>query len=1326
MKKLTFILLVTIMLVQPVGTFAVPRTAPRVVTPDPTSVEKEPSPTPVLGPKARTYVGGEPLQITFVWHQHQPSYLDPTTGYYEQPWVFMHGINDYPYMAQLIKDRPTINSTMDITGTLLRQLVDYANNTAKDRLIEMARKDNSLLTDDEKNYLFGPFPGGNLFDINGRFIEESTKYQTLSAKRDQYLSWTDEEMNTAKVLFFLKWMNRKFVEANTTNSWGPYTLNGLLAKQNGAMDGTSAYTQAEVNFVIDAGYDIMEGVIPLLKSLVQNGQLELVTTPYAHPIGPLLLDLNSELDTSVGKSTKLPQNNTQWPEDLDEQIRRSNELFKDLFGQYPNGIWSPEQAVSPDLISHYQKYNINWSITAPEQLNKVPGRTSSEADLNRLYKVDDGASNSMYFVYDDTELSDKVGFNYASYSNQTEAVEDFMNVLYRKYTTFKDDGEIRLATLGMDGENAWEWYPDDAIPFREGLYDAIVQAQNDGWLKTTTVSKFIAENAATEAPTVDHTLQTGSWISGDFTTWIGEDLENRYWDELIDARSFVVSVNATLNSTARANAWENIYLAEGSDWFWWAGADQDSGNDEKFDWAFKSLLRSAYYWAGKTSDQLLSEKPFLFEQLKPLSSYERNPAGEVPVTIDGVLTSPDEWDNAGWLRDPDGGATESGADPNNVISDIYIGYGAPETSVYIRMDPSSFIDIGTTWTNVFFGIYVSGQGDVPTNIRTRFGTDTSPSPGFPIAYEIGVNLSTIVSGSATVSVFNASGSETWVKATASAEVAFGDFVEISIPVDALAAGPETSLQFGFEVAASNISLSAVAPVDFAPNDGPIKLSLPPAGVSGDLIFEYDDPVGDETGAAGPVGSQGGLQYGTNAAFEPYKGLFDLTGFSVYHDSAKGETIFQVGIDTITNPWGSPYGLSHPGILIYIDQDRIPGSGGTVGIEGSSTNIDEFSAYEWAMQAGGWEVSWSFYSPELNDDGFPTRTAASAGVNMRMVVDPNEGFVRITVSDDAIGFTVDNTMGFVVATVSNDGFSTNNIRPTGKDAAEYKLGGQSDSDSDPNVIDVLTPPAVDQLAMLSNYKENPPTPAEITAVGEGITGIYDFDAPIVLSTMFNDQPSTTVGTNTETGAVVNASFTVDEKSGLGGIWAFENGKLIGISAKEKNYVEFFLTEGTHDVSIRLGDTVGNFAMYNYTIVVVDGFAPIITDVSTDPSPPVPGEFLSITATITDAHLAGARAMVSVNGGSSTNSSLSLKDGSSNSWSGIIGKFNDGDELSIVVVGFDDNGNEGYSDTFTVSVKAPVVSTSGESSTKDSPLLLVPMLMVFAAVPIIRKRLWNPHR
>jgi len=1314
MKKLTFIILVTLMLVQPVGIYASPRgtaavsSGPPVIQPDTT----------------RTYVGGEPLQITFVWHQHQPSYYDPTTGYYEQPWVFMHSINDYPFMAQLIKDNPTINSTMDITGTLLRQLVDYANHTAKDRLIEMVLKSNTNLTEADKSYLFGPYPDGNLFNINGKFIQESQKFQTLSNKRADYLSWSDEEMNSAKVLFFLKWMNRRFVEANTTNSHGPITLSGLLAKQNGLMDGSSAYTQADIDFVVAAGYDIVESVIPLHKELVQNGQLELVTTPFAHPIGPLLLDLNSELDTSPGKATKLPQNNTMWPEDLDEQIRRGNELFKAQFGQYPNGIWSPEQAVSPALIPHYQKYNINWSITAPEQLAKVPGRTATEADLNRLYKVDDGGSNSMFFVYDDTELSDKVGFNYASFSNQTQAVEDFMNVLYRKYTSFKDDGEIRLATLGMDGENAWEWYPDDAIPFREGLYAAIVQAQNDGWLKTTTVSKFINEHAATEAASVDHTLTTGSWINGDFTTWIGEDLENRYWDELIDARSFVVSVNATLNSTAREKAWDNIYLSEGSDWFWWAGADQDSGHDEKFDWAFKSLLRSAYYWAGKTPEQLLSERPFLFEQLKPLSSYERDPAGESPVTVDGALTSPNEWDNAGWLRDPDGGVTKAGQVPENVINDIYIGYGAPGTSVYIRMDPSSFVDIGTTWSHLFFGIYVSGQGGGSTNIRTRHGGTNTPSTGFPIAYEVGVNV-TSLAGVENVTVFNATGSETWVSSGYNAVAAFGDFIEVAIPVDALGVGPESMFQLGFEVSASNVSLSAVSSVDFAPNDGPIQLTLPPAGISGDLVFSTNDPMGDETGSAGPVGSTGGLEYGTNAAFDPYKGLFDLTSFGVYHDSNKAETIFQVGLADITNPWGSPYGLSHPGILIYVDQDRVPGSGGQVGIEGSSTNIDEFSAYEWGMQAGGWEVSWSFYSPTLDENGFPTRTAASPGVNMRMVVDPNEGFVRITVADSAIGFTIDDTMGFIVATVSNDGYSPNNIRPTGKSSAGYKLGGQSDSDADPNVIDVLTPPAVDQLTMLSNYKENPPTMAKMTAVGKGIDGIYDFDAPKVLSTFFNDNSGTTVRTNSPDGAIVNASFTVNEPSGLGGIWAFENGKLIGVSSKEKSYVEFFLTEGAHSITIRLADTVGNVGEVMYNLTVIDGYGPVVTDVGVDPSPPIPDTFLSISAIITDPHIDGARAMISVNGGASTNATLSLKDAATNTWSGIIGKYSEGDQLSVLVVGFDVNRNEGVSDTFSFTVMTPTsttdTSSSTASSTKNSPILMVPLLLTIIAIPILRKKI-----
>ncbi|MHA2250198.1 MAG: hypothetical protein ACXAD7_07540, partial [Candidatus Kariarchaeaceae archaeon] len=565
----------------------------------------------------RVNQGGEPLQVAIFWHQHQPSYLDPTTGYYEQPWVFMHAINDYPYMAQLLKDRPSLNMTIDITGTLLRQLDDYANGNAKDRLIELALTPLDQLTDDQKNFLFGPFPGGNLFDINGQFIVN--KYVTVSNMRGDYLDWTDNEMNTAKALFFLQWMNREFIDANAS-------LSALKAKNTGTDVDVSPYTHADVQYIVEAGYDILESVIPLHKQLLQNGQLELVTTPLAHPIGPLLLDTRSELETSLGKQTNMPINNTQWPEDFDEHIKRSNDLFFNLFDEYPNGIWSPEQAVSPEIISHYKDNNINWSITAPEQLDKVVGRSDDETDLNKLYKVNNSdGSAEMFFVYDDTELSDAVGFNYASYPNQSKAAEEFMDILYRKYVTFKDEGgDPRLATLGMDGENAWEWYPDNAIPFRTELYDELVVAQQEGWLVTTTVSNYIKSYGS--GLTVDHTLQTGSWINGDFTTWIGEDLENRYWDELIDARAYLMTVNNTLNVTARANAWDAIYLAQGSDWFWWAGADQDSGNDEKFDWSFKSLLRSVYYWSGMNESDLIAQKPFLFELLKPLTSYERDPS----------------------------------------------------------------------------------------------------------------------------------------------------------------------------------------------------------------------------------------------------------------------------------------------------------------------------------------------------------------------------------------------------------------------------------------------------------------------------------------------------------------------------------------------------------------------------------------------------------------------------------------------------------------------------------------------------------------------------
>src|SRR5262249_52389267 len=137
-------------------------------------------------------------------------------------------------------------------------------------------------------------------------------------------------------------------------------------------------------------------------------------------------------------------------------------------------------------------------------------------------------------------------------------------------------------------------------------------------------------------------LHSGSWIDGKFAIWIGDPDKNRAWEALTAAR------RACGDSPA---AMEQIYVAEGSDWFWWFGEPFHSAEDFLFDRLFRSRLCAAYAAAGKKVPLAL-KAPLGRGSPKPALPPRRF----VTPRLDGLVTSYFEWDGAGRWDVPRGAA----------------------------------------------------------------------------------------------------------------------------------------------------------------------------------------------------------------------------------------------------------------------------------------------------------------------------------------------------------------------------------------------------------------------------------------------------------------------------------------------------------------------------------------------------------------------------------------------------------------------------------------------------------------------------------------------
>jgi alpha-amylase/alpha-mannosidase (GH57 family) len=96
-------------------------------------------------------------------------------------------------------------------------------------------------------------------------------------------------------------------------------------------------------------------------------------------------------------------------------------------------------------------------------------------------------------------------------------------------------------------------------------------------------------------------LASGSWIYGNFKKWIGSPQKNMAWEYLKRTREDLFQVK---NPDKRAL--EELYIAEGSDWFWWY---DEFGTELNFifDELFRLHLANIYKIIGKKAPAYIKE-----------------------------------------------------------------------------------------------------------------------------------------------------------------------------------------------------------------------------------------------------------------------------------------------------------------------------------------------------------------------------------------------------------------------------------------------------------------------------------------------------------------------------------------------------------------------------------------------------------------------------------------------------------------------------------------------------------------------------------------------
>lgn len=596
---------------------------------------------------------GGTLYLNIIWHQHQPLYLDPGTDQLQGPWVRTHGTKDYYDMVSILQNYPSLHCTVNLTSSLLHQLEEYYIKRLKpfvdvrknrvnargyfakyggktDPWIDLALKHTKDF--DEKDLTFLLTNVWNAFGISDVILNRFPEYKAVKEKfRTAGAGGLNEqERREIKFWFYLAYFDPDFLEGPVKLATGTtIDLTDLLGKREG---GTyrlkKTIAESDCNRIVAETFKVLAAILPLHKSMMydpatRSGQVEIITTPYYHPILPLVYD--SDLGRLCQPNDPMPSRYF-FPRDAEAQVAKAVTYYKQRFGTAPAGMWPAEGSVAHDIVAVFAKHNIEWIATDEKILHRSKPEGRSKFQPYALYGTN-GSSSPVTIVFRDTELSDKIGFVYQNYEGE-DAAEDFIQHVLR---CAPPEGEPdRLLTVILDGENAWEWYhrDNDGKFFLNALYRKLTTLHASRQVVTTTVTEYIRGNPTRGVPSHPvasmqklEWLWPGSWINANYDTWIGEDEENRAWEYLLTARtdleqSGLKQPDPEAPEPRRKSkawyayrAWESMYAAEGSDWFWWYGTDQTApAGDKPFDLAYITHLNNIYKFArlagGKVPDRI--------------------------------------------------------------------------------------------------------------------------------------------------------------------------------------------------------------------------------------------------------------------------------------------------------------------------------------------------------------------------------------------------------------------------------------------------------------------------------------------------------------------------------------------------------------------------------------------------------------------------------------------------------------------------------------------------------------------------------------------------
>ncbi|WP_456322219.1 glycoside hydrolase family 57 protein [Hydrogenimonas sp.] len=580
------------------------------------------------------------IDLSFFWHMHQPDYRNGK-GVMRMPWVFLHAIKDYYDMPWMVERHEGIKASFNITPPLITQLKLYEKEGYScDRFLSLWMKHPTSLGNEERKWV--------------QKICTTTQFETMVKPIPRYAELynkneplSDNELVELEILFMLAWCGN-YLRRNEP------VVSTMLERGGG-------FKNEEKERLMDALLAFIPTILPYYASLASSHGKKIVslsTTPLNHPILPLLLDMQNAKRSNP--KTILPQNPLPLVEDAYAQVERAKALYSETFGAEPMGFWPAEGAVDEKSVAIYKERGLRWIATD----EAILFRSLESDDRRELYRRRE--YNGVYIAFRDHTLSDLIGFTYR-YKDAHSAVDDFIAHL----ESIDKNHETAAVSVILDGENAWEFYPNNAFDFFEVLYSRLAQTS---WCKTVTMDEM-----AQKPRTPLDNLHPGSWIFGTFDTWVGHPQKNAAWEMIYQTRRDYLHHEPTLDKKIKEAIIEHFLASECSDWFWWYGDDHYTEYIEEFDSLFRNHLIEIYHLMN------IAPPASLFVPIagkKELHALISEPKFPITPAINGRVDSFFEWLGSGTIDE-----SRLFSTMDRVRGPIdRIHWGEDRKNIYIRLD----------------------------------------------------------------------------------------------------------------------------------------------------------------------------------------------------------------------------------------------------------------------------------------------------------------------------------------------------------------------------------------------------------------------------------------------------------------------------------------------------------------------------------------------------------------------------------------------------------------------------------------------------------------